>query len=281
MAGSIPTEALVGPSKDVKKNTPSPFTTDDGTGFLAELFKQVSDSKSGSGSGSSTPLSTLESIAATKMADSALKPYKSYISNDLKPIGVEDSVYNLLDVNSLYNTGDPRLSAGEVISTILSNFSERIDKYNEAVKSKDGSGADPGSLQISPHEVYSVFAKFKRDRFEQWDKGFVSFLRQKGPVEGMYTTPSNEYFVKVFSGEKALFFKYFYDRRYYIAKEFKAPKQIGEYFPIYPINNSYFTAFYDEADAFKRASEFHYTSPYGFTTRKETKQKASPQGLVY
>ena len=119
MAGSIPTEALVGPSKDVKKNTPSPFTTDEGTGFLAELFKQVSDSKSGSGS----PLSTLESIAATKMADSALKPYKRYISNDLKPIGVEDSVYNLLDVGSLNSTGNPRLSTGEVISTILINFS--------------------------------------------------------------------------------------------------------------------------------------------------------------
>ena len=61
----------------------------------------------------------------------------------------------------------------------LGNFSERIDKYNQAVKSKDGSGADPGALQISPQEVYSVFAKFKRDRFEQWDKGFVSFLKQK------------------------------------------------------------------------------------------------------
>jgi len=276
MASSITTETLISASKDIKgENIPSPFIVEDDPGALLKSYKEIKGSKSGG----QTPLSTLESIAAAKISDAAVKPYKKYISRDLKPIGVEDSVSTIIDVGSLGVTGDPRLTTGEAISFALSKFSDRIDKYSENIKSKGGGGLT--SLQISPQEVYSAFAQYKKDRFEQWDKGFVNYLKQLGPVLGMYVTPSSEYLVKVRQGPEAIFVKYFYDRRYYIAKQFRAPKQIGDYFPVYPINNLYFTLFWDEAEPFKNQSQFHYKDLYGFVSRKETKEKASPQGLVF
>jgi hypothetical protein len=106
----------------------------------------------------------------------------------------------------------------------------------------------------------------------------------------MFTTASNEYFVKLSSGETdpkiVKFFKYFFDRRYEIAKQFPSPVppppgyKGPPMYPIYPINTMYFVENPKDAKAFAEASVFHYQSGYYYTTRQETKNITSG-GMVF
>ena len=270
---------------DVDKDTslkdvslPSPYVAADDPEGLLKSFKEVKKKQTGN----KIPLPTLEALAAEKISQSAAKVNNNFISSDLKPTGVFDSISNIIDIKSFSKIGDPRLPLGEVLSIFLGKYSERINKYNELLK-QDTSVQDDilDSLKITPQELQSFFIKFKEDRYKSWDTAFVSYIRRLGTMDGMYTTPSKEYFVKLKSGESFKFIKYFYDRRLEIAKQFRAPNQTGEYYPIYAINNLFFKEFPKEAEAFKNASEFHYESPYGYTEREDLKTKTSPQGLVF